>query len=955
MKMTRLALVFLVSLCACRSKTPPTAPSSAPASQAPEVEVPADPGPRLTMKAGAVEARTVRLPPLRADAILAGKGHLVVRAPFTDANRAILSVREPRRGMAVHELGGRIYVRLAGEERPSAIELDGVWQTGNGVERKVERGVVTIELANAKKDPALTSEFFEAASQSFAHARTPFHSFAEARLSLRQGRPDTSPESGLGRAADVMSLYTGMTSVDEALQRRRGLRGPPRASPRTIPLARLKGPAIAQHPWEDMLRELGRDPQVEPLAGFVPHDMLYLHFHDIRTFIGLARDFDDWFAPALHVLEAQAGDVHVSERIEAQLALGRSRLAETLGHLAVKGFAIASSDPQIREGNDISVLFHVANRATLDAQLDAHLERARQEHGPIEVTSYQEGKVRVTRSASRDRKVNRHRVDLGDVVIVSNSPSAIAQFVAVAEDRAPSLGASGEFRYFRALYPFAAEEEDAFLFLSDAFVARAVGPRSVILEARRMQARADLAVVANAALLYGWLEGARPQGFDSLTGAGVLQPGEKRHLDGTPITFSPDEGPRSAWGSLAGMTPLIDLGIERVTAEERDDYQRFAESYQRNWTFVDPIGVRVRRSKDGTRLAVDSRMMPLIEFSDYNELVEMVGEASVSPPRLPGVLQLTLAIGTDAKLRSVVDGMAIGLMGNDTINIAWLGDWVAVGASDRSGLWDAMLAMGAVPQLEPPVDSYMSVLGRVPVYVMAHVRARTGLVATLAGLRAMADSVAPGLVEWGPGGKSGDVDVVSVRVKEESGVPAFAIHYAVARDVFVASLDRATLDRQIGAILGEHGVQPAAGDAARPGAQTWLSLLTSRAGYLQMMIAGMAEGVARDSHQRALLSYEALSRGLPGWPGTGGREAALGFLGVEPASVHGGSYRHVHGIAEHSLYGGMLTPRYPELPVADSPVTRVLAALARLELGLSFEGEGRTRALHTQLIWERVE
>ena len=46
-------------------------------------------------------------------------------------------------------------------------------------------------------------------------------------------------------------------------------------------------------------------PVVEPLAAYVPHDMLYVHFHDLRTLVRLAADLDELVTPLVRVLEEQ--------------------------------------------------------------------------------------------------------------------------------------------------------------------------------------------------------------------------------------------------------------------------------------------------------------------------------------------------------------------------------------------------------------------------------------------------------------------------------------------------------------------------------------------------------------------------------------------------------------------------------------------------------------------------
>ena len=68
-----------------------------------------------------------------------------------------------------------------------------------------------------------------------------------------------------GRAdiAELMDLYTGMTSVHEALQWDRNLRLD-RTRPRdwSWSVRAIEGVPLPAHPWEQMIAELGRQPVV---------------------------------------------------------------------------------------------------------------------------------------------------------------------------------------------------------------------------------------------------------------------------------------------------------------------------------------------------------------------------------------------------------------------------------------------------------------------------------------------------------------------------------------------------------------------------------------------------------------------------------------------------------------------------------------------------------------------
>jgi len=113
----------------------------------------------------------------------------------------------------------------------------------------------------------------------------------------------------------------------------------------------------------------------------------------------------------------------------------------------------------------------------------------------------------------------------------------------------------------------------------------------------------------------------------------------------------------------------------------------------------------------------------------------------------------------------------------------------------------------------------------------------------------------------------------------------------------------------------------------------------------------MESGV-RASNRRAFRHVETLSRGLAGLPKdrTARRLAALGYLGFEPVSANGGDFVEKSvGRIEHTIYGSVTRPLYPDLPVPDAAVTRVIRSLDKLDMSLSFDGEGDARGLRAVL------
>ena len=94
---------------------------------------------------------------------------------------------------------------------------------------------------------------------------------------------------------------------------------------------------------------------------------------------------------------------------------------------------------------------------------------------------------------------------LGDVCVYSNSLAGIKRVIDVQTGNRPSLAEAPDFRYMRAVvFPLDEKSEDGFLYLSDEFIRRLVGPELRIKEKRRLEAVTSLKLLENAVLFYGY-------------------------------------------------------------------------------------------------------------------------------------------------------------------------------------------------------------------------------------------------------------------------------------------------------------------------------------------------------------------------------------------------------------------------------------------------------------------
>lgn len=995
------ALLALALLIGCKKAE--TAPAATPAAGTAASQSasgaraqPPDPGPALTARTGRPEAKKGADITVTASAHEVKGGHVIIAAPLpqdigsqlnpsmTPDLRALLPASA--RGMAVVEPPtnaapmGQLLVRLVGTEPPATLdltlaELPDRW--GRFLARPWTLRTVKIEAiakSPARKDLEPTfwvnlASFFERWDTQGWGSRAPFAGFAQGRAARLGGGTGAAADAipvrdRSGDVAETMSLYTGMTSIQEALQADRGLRLRGAPGPRDIPIADLKPVPLAAHPWDAMMTKLGKQPVMEPMASVVPARMMYLHFKDLRVAVQLANDLSTWLQPAAELIEGNTGTSRMAERYERQLVVERTGLAEKLGHLASDGTAFIAGDPFFREGTDVAILFKVKNRTLLTTALAGFEASARARRSDLGDSTYEISGHTVRRLSTPDREYDQHRVELGDILILANSRATIEALVAVADKKEKSLAESGDFKTFRTMDPFG-PDEDGYAFLSDDFVAHAISPATKVLASRRMLAGADLRTVGYAALLHGWLEGETPS-LEGLVKAGYLAQEELKHQDGTPILLATTGPSSTTWGRLGAMTPLSELRVDTVTAEEKQAFEDFARTYQDYWRgTIDPVGIRIKRSADGKALSLDGRMLPLIANTEYDSILETVGMARIDAQVMPSGIRWMFGIGDKASARRELDGLG-RMMGRSDLEFGWLGTWVEVGALDRSGLWDLVLLDNTLPQPEGE-DSFrwsdpktFEAISRLPLWAGAHVKSQLGLAATLTAIKATVSMAAPDLVVFDDGGTYRDVSVVTIKpsakgASMERGLDKLALHYATPADRIVVSLDRPTLEAAIDAALDGKGPK-ALEPTATEGAQAMLTVGNPSAeSWLGKAVLGLLEREARDAFRGAYRDAEVLLRGLPGVaPGSEAwDQAALGFLGSIPASAHGGTFTMEGPLVAHSLYGSEASPAFPVVPVEGSPVTELARSLESVSFGIAFEGEGDFRGLRAKVSWSR--
>jgi hypothetical protein len=829
--------------------------------------------------------------------------------------------------------------------------------------------------AGTKSDPSLAADWMQALAGRLSGG--PFQAFASARLGeiARQKKPSPArrithtrpiaPARVSDELATLMETTTGAIAIQEALQHDRSLFLTSTRQPASVLLSSLSGPKLARQPWSEMLKRLGTPVPPEPLAAAAPADFYYVRASGITVLLRLLDQIDAWGTPAAQIVGGDAEDHDLMARYSAELGLERGPLTSVFGPAVVAELGLVGSDPYVKEGSDVTVLFRVKNQTLFDSALQAALANHAQSHGAItsETLSLAGVDVKVARSA--DGVVRQHRASVGDLAFVSNSPGALKRVLETVQGKGPKLADELDFQYMLARD--ASTKADGIAYMSDRFVAEVVGPRQKIAEARRQVALAELMTPGFAALLYGWVNGKSPASVDEVVGAGLLARQELSHAGGGAITWRPGETARSPWGTPAALTPLADIAApERVTEAERAGYERFARSYEYDWaTYIDPVAVRfamepVSGPGASTRMTIDLRELPLLDATKYRTIGEQVGAArfEVSPIGVPGV-RAVVGIGEHSWLREATSHLQ-SFSEHHTLKFEWLGDWAMVGMLDRSRLASVALDVSSANDrdlLQPPPekghgvpsdDDLVADLVGLPAYAAIGIRSPVGAALALAGLRAIASETVPGLVDWGESGTHRGVSIVRValsrqKAREEFGKDVAAqLFYAITDGAILLALSEPVLRGLIDDRLEGKGPKPPADKGG--GTQFAIDLAGDRGGGLWITFTWLLESeILRDHKLRSRATAEGLLHGAPERAADAAaiRSLALAYFGSVPLAPDGGAFTLGPDGLKDPARGTAYAPAWPAVPVPGSPVDAVMGAFARARTEVSFDDEGR--------------
>ncbi|MHC4788712.1 MAG: hypothetical protein ACYS8K_05835, partial [Planctomycetota bacterium] len=293
-----------------------------------------------------------------------------------------------------------------------------------------------------------------------------------------------------GELEDTYAIFTGGRAVSENLQLDRLLE-PAGTGAESVDILSLPGITVQEMDWAPLNEGLA--PETDPLAELLPADQHALFFRSFGAFLALLDEARTHGTPVLRLLDVRSEDARTHERYERQLGLSTDALSRLLGPQVIRSVALSGSDPFLRTGSDLAILFEAVDTAALRALIDARLTVALQGNpGARELKGEIDG-IPYAGARSEDRALCSYVSTLGGAVVVTNSPEQLRRLVAVWNGKEPSLASLPEYTFFRDRYARGDAAETALLLVPDAAIRRWCGPVWRIGASRRTRAAAFMA------------------------------------------------------------------------------------------------------------------------------------------------------------------------------------------------------------------------------------------------------------------------------------------------------------------------------------------------------------------------------------------------------------------------------------------------------------------------------
>ena len=470
-----------------------------------------------------------------------------------------------------------------------------------------------------------------------------------------------------------------------------------------VHISEIKPPQLQSLNYEKLLEERKTkklsEPKPHEISKLVPADQYFVHFQSMSAAGELLDLSNRWGDSLLRIFAISAVDNKVEEKLQEQLCIRRDILTKLFAEGVVTELAMTGSDPYLLEGTDLTLIFRLKQPEIFEKAAADWLANVKKRHPDIIEREFNYSGSKVGARYTNDRVVSSFIVRHENTMIFSNSHAAIRKVIDTINGKtpdnrkAPRLFDELDYRYVTSILPPSEDVKSGYLYASEAFIKRLIGPESKIAEKRRMECFNNMVMLNNASLFYRLEHGKSPGSLTDLAAERFVDMDKVRCPHGGAYAFDAanDTCTCSLHNRIKYLTPNSELSLLKVSHAERDAYGRYRGRYEEMWrTVYDPIAVRIHVD---TRVKLEVCVLPFANGGLYKDLQAWVdakpGILDTNRNAASAVISLQAAHGRQniANLLRQLPGIPEVLTAEPTLtDLSWLGDRASLNFCDGSSI-----------------------------------------------------------------------------------------------------------------------------------------------------------------------------------------------------------------------------------------------------------------------------
>ena len=394
-----------------------------------------------------------------------------------------------------------------------------------------------------------------------------------------------------------------------------------------VDLSPANQPLPAEIEWSPVrVANLPDKVEIEPIAKWVPQECFYLRFGTWGNQIWLQRLMEEFGGDLSRMIQVRGFKYKIQSKFLSQLATKSSEFDRLFGGRLIDDVAVIGTDTYFGDGSGVGVLLHAKATDRLEKNLRSKRAKFAKENAKIgaKIVNIPFGDDSIEFLSTPDNRYRSFYAVSGNCHLMTTSLVIARRFLESGRGIG-SLADSDEYRYARFNRPL--EQEDTiFVYLSTNFFQQLLTPQYQIELRRRNRIVTDMMLLELATLA------ARNEGQHNLTVPqmiqhGYLPQGFGYRPDGGTFKTVDDHLVDSIRGRRGFFTPIPDLPLNKVTAEEASWFQERAAFFAQSIRSLDPMFIAIKRyehRENVERVVFDGRVAPFGE-DKYGWLMSMLG------------------------------------------------------------------------------------------------------------------------------------------------------------------------------------------------------------------------------------------------------------------------------------------------------------------------------------------